>query len=97
MDLKNSEISSDITHLESLQPTAEEKRDIYHIKISAGCHFGSSAFGLDRNRSHTVLTSTSREMTFKFQTVKKTLTKNFSLCFFSLLKELYKIITKINN
>lgn len=86
-------MQSDIIHLESDWPLTEEngRGDNRQVVTLAFQHLDPTA-----SITHCAYcTSTSREMTFKFQTVKKKkLTKNFSLCFFSSLKELYKIITK---
>lgn len=86
---KISEIQSDITHLEWVD--WRNRRDINHINLLSLWFF---SVWTRPDRSHTVLTSTSREMTFKFQTVKKNLTKNFSLCFFLLLKNCTRLLQK---
>lgn len=44
-----------------------------------------------------LLTSATREVTFKFQTVKKINKELFLVVFFLILKELYRIITKNHN
>lgn len=87
---KISEIQSDITHLEWVD--GRNRRDINHINLLSLWFF---SVWTRPDRSHTVLTSTSREMTFKFQTVKKKFNKELFLVFsFLLLKNCTRLLQK---
>lgn len=65
-----------ITNLESLQPMTETRGTNKIVAIFPRWLF---SFWTRPDQSHTVLTSTSKEMTFEFQTVEKKITKKFSL------------------
>lgn len=99
-DFKSNLISTcygDITHRESVQPMTEETAAKLNPLRSLQVVTLVLSIWTPPARSHTVLTSTSREMTFKFQTVKKKkerkLTNNFSLGFL-LLKNCTRLLQK---